>query len=313
MILSTFLAAGSNPMDHVVDKALLTTESGAHLLSMNMVTMVVVLVLLIVTLGSAAKAIGTGAESEGNERFVTKGRFAQMIEVVVLYLRDNIVRPQLGSHSDRFLPFLLTLFFFILYNNVLGLVPLVDLQYLIKTATGLKFTPFIGGTATANIAVTAALAIIAFIVIQINGLRSSGLKGWAAHFLGGAPLYLAPIMIPVEIMGTFIKPFALAVRLFANMTAGHTLLATLLMFTGMGINALGFPLGSPITLVSILAAVPLMFLELFVAFLQAFIFMFLTTVFIAQLMHHHHDDHAHAEHYDEGHSAETDPAVPVTQ
>jgi len=280
---------------------------------MNMITMVVVLSLLVWTLSAAAKAIGTGAAAEGNERFVTKGRFSQMIEVVVIYLRDNIVRPQLGRDADRFLPFLLTLFFFILYNNVLGLVPLVDLQELIATATGVHFTPIIGGTATANIAVTAALALVAFVVIQINGLRSSGLKGWAAHFLGGAPLYLAPIMIPVEIMGTFIKPFALAVRLFANMTAGHTLLATLLMFTGMGVSALGFAAGSPITLASILAAIPLMFLELFVAFLQAFIFMFLTTVFIAQLMHHHHDEHAHAEQYDEEHPAEADMAAPVSQ
>lgn len=301
MTFSSILAA-ANPLDHVVDKPL---PGG---LTMHVVTMTVVAALLIWTMKVAADAIATGPESEGNERYLTRGRFAQMIEVVVLYLRDNVIRPQLGKDANKFTPYLLTLFFFILYNNVLGLVPLMDIQHLFGI-----HTTWIGGTATGNIAVTAGLALIAFIVIQINGIRSSGVKGWAAHFLGGAPLYLAPIMVPVEILGTFIKPFALAVRLFANMTAGHTLLATLLMFTGMGLSAIGPLAGSPITLVSVLAAIPLMFLELFVAFLQAFIFMFLTAVFIAQLMHHHHDEHAPAEEYDTTHPMETDEAVPVSQ
>ena len=288
-----FLAA-SNPLDHVVDKALVKGDGpswASTIISMNMVTMVLIAVLLIFTLKLAADAIATGPESQGNERYLTKGKFAQMIEVVVLYMRDNIIKPQLGDDTNKFLPYLLTLFFFILYNNVLGLVPLIDLQYLI----GLKATP-VGGTATANIAVTAALALIAFIVIQVSGLRASGLKGWTSHFLGGAPVYLAPIMVPVEVMGMFIKPFALAIRLFANMTAGHTLLATLLMFTLLAFQGLGPVWGTGVSFVSFLGMVPLMFLELFVAFLQAFIFMFLTTVFIAQLRHHdHHHDEEHGD------------------
>ncbi|MCA9292676.1 MAG: F0F1 ATP synthase subunit A [Phycisphaerales bacterium] len=301
------LLASSNPLDHVVDKPL---PGG---LSMNAVTMVIVAGLLVLTLKLAADAIATGPESQGNERYMTKGKFGQMVEVIVLYMRDNIIKPQLGDDTNKFLPYLLTLFFFILYNNLLGLVPLTDIQHLAGSLLGLHFSTWIGGTATANIAITAALAIIAFIVIQVSGLRSNGLGGWAKHFLGGAPVYLAPIMVPVEIMGMFIKPFALAIRLFANMTAGHTLLATLLMFTLLAFQGLGPAGGIPVTIGAALAMVPLMFLELFVAFLQAFIFMFLTTVFIAQLRHHEHHDHEPAEAYTGGeHSAVEDLAVPVT-
>lgn len=289
-MIAESLVIAADPLGHVLDKTLI--EVGGHpILTMKMVTMVAGLVLLILALKKAATAIETGPESAGNERYITKGAFAQMVEVIVLYLRDNVIRPQLGSQTDKFLPFLLTVFFFILINNLLGLVPLMDLQHLVGGALwGDSHFAVIGGTATGNIAVTGALALIAFIVIQVNGIRSSGIGGWAKHFMGGAPWYIAPIMVPVEIMGTFIKPFALALRLFANMTAGHVLLAVLIGFTGLILKS---PLiGVPVGIVSVAAAVAITFLELFVAFLQAFIFMFLTTLFIAQLSHHH-DEHEH--------------------
>lgn len=287
------LVIAADPLGHVLDKTLI--EVGGHpVLTMKMVTMVVGVGLLIFALKKAAAAIETGPESQGNERFITKGSLGQMIEVIVLYLRDKVIKPQLGGATDTFLPFLLTVFFFILINNLIGLVPMMDFQHLLG---GLFFRDphfaVIGGTATGNIAVTGALALIAFVVIQINGIRSSGIGGWAKHFLGGAPWYIAPIMVPVEIMGTFIKPFALALRLFANMTAGHVLLAVLIGFTGLiASNPL---IGVPVGIVSVGAAVAITFLELFVAFLQAFIFMFLTTLFIAQLSHHHKEhEEAHA-------------------
>lgn len=309
-----------NPLNHVVD---VKFENG---LTMHTVTLIVASLLCMFAMFFAARRIKTGQESEGNDRYVTRGAFAHMIEAICVYLRDEVVKPQLGHSTDKFIGFLWTLFFFILANNVLGLIPLLDIQHIIGGLflDGDTHWAVVGGTATGNIAVTGALAVMCFIVIQINGLRSSGLKGWAAHFLGGAPAYLAPIMLPVEILGMFIKPFALAVRLFANMVAGHTLMATILMFTGMGIGMLadanggvgGVSLagGIPIALVSLVAACALMFLEIFVAFLQAFIFMFLVTIFIAQLMHHHHDDHegAHSHHHDDE-SAATDDAALVTQ
>jgi len=290
-MLDLLILAAANPIEHVVDKPVFGGP-----LTMHIVNMIVVAVLLIVTMLAAASAISTGPVSQGNERYITKGRFAQLIEVIVLYLLDHVIRPQLGEKANAFAPYLLTAFFFILYNNIMGLVPFQDIQHLMGMHESV-----LGGTATGNIAVTAALAIVTFVIVQVNGVRSLGVGDYLRHFLGGAPLFLAPIMIPVEILGTFIKPFALAIRLFANMTAGHVLLATLLMFCGLGFANLG-PLGGvPITLVSIVASVAIMFLELFVAFLQAFIFMFLSTLFIAALSHHHHDDHDHA-HAPDGHA-----------
>lgn len=290
-MLNVLMLASENPVAHVIDKPV-------GPITMHVVNMIVCAVLLVITMMAAARAIGTGPENEGNERYVTKTRFGQLIEVFVQYLLESVIRPQLGDKAERFTPFLLTIFFFILYNNLLGLLPLQDVQHLLG-----MHDPVIGGTATGNIAVTAALAVITFVVIQVNGVRSLGVREYLKHYLGGAPAKLAPIMVPVEIMGTFIKPFALAVRLFANMTAGHVLLATLLMFCTLGLRGLGLFFGSGITVVSIVASIPVMLLELFVAVLQAFIFMFLSAVFIGQLSHHHGDDHEEADHH--GH---TEPA-----
>jgi len=314
-----------NPLNHVVDSKF------ANGLTLHSVTLVVAGLLCMWALLSAAKKIRTGDEAQGTDRYVTRGAFAQMIEAICVYLREEVVRPQLGKSTDKFIGFLWTLFFFILVNNVLGLIPLMDVQHIfgglfLKDAAGNPdiHWAIVGGTATGNIAVTGALAVMSFFVIQINGLRSSGLKGWAAHFLGGAPAYLAPIMLPVEILGMFIKPFALAVRLFANMVAGHTLMATIIMFSGMGIGMLSDATGNfgvialggggIIAIVSLVAAFALMFLEIFVAFLQSFIFMFLVTIFIAQLMHHHHDEHEGAHSYEHGdQSGVTDDSVLITQ
>jgi len=305
---SIMLAAGDNPLSHVLDIELI-----GKAVTMNTLTMVILTFVLIAIVGSFAKRIGTGDQAEGNERYITKGNFAQMFEVIVLYLRDTVIRPQLGKQAGTFTPFLLTIFFFILINNLVGLVPLLDLQHFIGAV--LFDNPhfaIVGGTATGRLAVTGGLAVVAFLLWHINSFRTVGIKGWAAHFLGGAPWFLAPIMIPVELIGTFVKPFALALRLFANMTAGHVLLAVLIGFTLKGFGSLGLVGGTPIAIASVAAGVAIMFLELFVAFLQAFIFMFLTTLFIAQMSHDHHDDHAEAEEYDSEHSLVDDPSLPVS-
>lgn len=293
------LAFGDNPLGHVVDIPLVG-DAENPLLTMHMVTMVIAALLTIWMMLTVASKIQTGDESEGNERFLTKGRFSQMIEVIILYLRDNAIHPVLGEeNTKRYLPFLLTLFFFILVCNVLGLIPFIDLQKLVGDAiTGSKVDwAFFGGTATSNIAVTGALALIVFVVIQVHAFRELGLKGWLSHLTGGAPLYLLPIMLPVEFMGMLIKPSALAIRLFANMVAGHTLMAMIALFGKMAFNAMGWGGLIGIGFVSIISAVAISFLELFVAFLQAFIFMFLTAIFISQMSHHHEDHH---EEFEEG-------------
>lgn len=281
--------AADNPLDHVTDMYLLGP------ITMNTITLVLVAIVFLLVMMSVAKKIATGPESEGNERYITKGKLAQMIEAIIVYLRDDMLTPVMGAEATRkYLPFLMTAFFFILFQNIFGLIPLMDIQHLL----GIEH-PWIGGTATGNLMVTGALAFVAFFAIQIHGFQQLGLKGWLLHCTGGlvpGPWYLLPVaalVFVVELAGHFIKPAALAIRLFANMVAGHTLMAVLLGFGLMaakgGMNIVGW--GS-ISVVSIIAAVAITFLELFVAFLQAFIFMFLTAVFISLLSHHEdHEEH----------------------
>ncbi len=299
------LGAGS-PLDHTLDKNLV--GEGPWALTMNTVTLVIGFGLYLWFMSIAAKAIAVGPESEGNERYLTKGRFSQVIEVMVLGLRDQFIQPQLGEKTNKYLPFLLTLFFFILINNLLGLVPLLDLQHLLGAL--FKDDPGwakVGGTPTGRLATNAALALVAFLVWNAGGIKSNGVGGWLHHFMGGAPWYMAPLMVPVEIIGAIVKPTALTIRLFANMTAGHVLLAAIIGFVGMSVGALGAFAASPIVLISIIGAILIFFLEIFVAFLQAFVFMFLTAVFIAQMVHH---DHGHDEEHGEDHDSHLGSAVP---
>ncbi len=309
--LITLLASGGefNPLGHVLDQHVPGTN-GSVKFSLVMVCLGAVLALW--ALASAAKRIAIGPESEGTERWVTRGRLAQLIESIVLYLRDEMLLPVMGERlTKRYLSYLLSLFFFILVLNLLGLIPFMDLQHLITRGVlghG-EATILFGGTATASLAVTGALAVISFVVIQIHSIRELGVGGWLEHLCGGPDLVrgpkalwlVVPIVFVVEFLGLFIKPAALAIRLFANMVGGHTLMATLLMFgalaltKGMGLFAVG-----GITLASSIFAILIGVLEVFVAFLQAFIFMFLTAVFISTMSHeeheHEHDDHGHDHH-----------------
>ena len=182
------------------------------------------------------------------------------LEALVLYLRNEVIIPNVGPHGNAYVPYLLTLFFFILFANLLGLVPY-------------------GSTATGNISVTATLAIITFFVIEIAGMKAQGrayfntIVFWPHDMSLGMKLFISPILTPIEIVGKLTKPFALAIRLFANMTAGHVVLLALI--------SLIFTFGSWLLVpIPILMAIGISFLELFVAFLQAFIFTLLSTVFI---------------------------------
>ncbi|MDX9910194.1 MAG: F0F1 ATP synthase subunit A [Phycisphaerales bacterium] len=291
LALTSGMLAAANPVDHVVN------HSFSGWFTMHIGQLILGAVLVIWVLMWAAKRIATGPASLGNERYITKNPFAQMVEVICVYLRENTVRPLLHERTDKFMPFLWTLFWFILINNALGLVPILDFIHLVSPSLRAEHRSFLGGTATQNLAVTGALAFIAAMVINIAGIKELGIGGYLKHLTGGAPAYIWPILVPVEVLGTFIKPVALALRLFANMTAGHILVATLFMFVGMSIATGNPALYGPITLASAVSAIAIYFLELFVAFLQAFVFMFLTTVFISQLSHHgdheHEHDHAH--------------------
>lgn len=181
--------------------------------------------------------------------------FASVVEAFVLFIRDEIAVPTMGKHhAVRYTSYLCSTFFFILTCNLLGLIPF-------------------GSTATGNISITAGLAFVAFLMIQGAGMRQMGVFGYFRHLVPhGVPLWLAPVMIVVEVMGLFAKPFALCVRLFANMTAGHVVILSLIGLT--------FVMGLAAAAVAVPFGVFMYFLEIFVAFLQAYIFTMLTSLFI---------------------------------
>lgn len=194
-------------------------------------------------------------------------RSHNVMEALVLFLRDQVVMPNVGHGGERYVPFVITLFFFILIANLLGLLPY-------------------GATATGNVSVTAALAIMALVVIEFAGMRAQGagyvntIVYWNRDLPLPLRVALMLIMTPVEMLGKLTKPFALAIRLFANMTAGHVLL--------LAIIGLIFLFGSWfIAFGPVVLAVAITFLEIFVAFLQAYIFALLTSVFIGLIMHAH--------------------------
>ncbi len=197
----------------------------------------------------------------------TKG-FAGAMEAMALYLRNEVVLPNVGHHGEAFVPFTLTLFFFILTMNLFGMLPW-------------------GATATGNVSVTAMLAIVTAIVVEVAGMRANGVGYLSTIFYWNKDLPLPMrivmffVMSPVEMVGKISKPFALTIRLFANMTAGHIVL--------LAIIGLIFSFKSwAITPVPVLMAVAISMLELFVAFLQAFIFTLLASVFIGQIREAHH-------------------------
>jgi F-type H+-transporting ATPase subunit a len=194
------------------------------------------------------------AAARTNARAAVPHGLGNLFEVIVVFIRDEIVVPNMGPGGLRYMPYLLTTFFFILLMNLLGLVPY-------------------GASATGNVSVTAGLAVIAFIMIQAAAIRAQGFGHYLAHLTGGVHWALWPIMIPIEILGLFTKPFALCIRLFANMTGGHIVIVSLIglifIFKSyiIAVGPVGFVLG-------------IMLLELFVAFLQAYIFTMLTSLFM---------------------------------
>lgn len=184
-------------------------------------------------------------------------------EVLVVFVRDEIAKPTIQKGYEKFLPYLLTVFFFILVCNFLGMVPF-------------------GATATSNISVTATLAIISFFVIQIGGVMKNGLFGYFKGLIPhGVPFWLLPIMFVVELLGLFTKPFALAIRLFANMTAGHIVILALIGLIFILKTLYVAP-------VSVAFALFIYLLEVLVALIQAYIFTMLSSLFIGMAVHQEH-------------------------
>ena len=277
----------ASPLDHIVQHPIKTVEAEPGLLTpageitvfSDHISMIALAGLLLIL--AVPWAIG---RRTGVNNLVPVG-LGNAIEFVCAFLREHVGRPYLGDYTDRFIPYVWSVFFFILTMNLLGMLPLAAI-----------FPAFsdlhIGGTATANIWVTATMASLSLVMIVFNGLRI-GRMDFIAHLCPG-PLWLAPLLVPLELVGYLAKTFALAVRLFANMVAGHTLLAVLVSFILTAGTALGTLGGLALSLPIVLGSVAINMLELLVAVIQAFVFTYLTAAFIGgAISFHHHEAAAH--------------------
>ncbi|MEX0907046.1 MAG: F0F1 ATP synthase subunit A [Gemmatimonadota bacterium] len=230
---------------------------------------------MIIAAALAALVLIIAARDAKREHAAGAGRgpkgAANVVEALVLFIRDEIALKNIGHGGERFVPYIVSVFFFVLFCNLLGLVPW-------------------GASPTGNLSVTATLAIITFATVELAGMRELGTKGYlrtifyapdGMHWGMKVPMYI--VMTPVEFLGKLTKPFALAIRLYANMTAGH---AVVLALTGLLVVA---TLGNALWVVPapLLMAVAIMVLEIFVGFLQAYIFAMLSSVFIGLIRHAH--------------------------
>ena len=229
----------------------------------------ILLVVIVLSVASWYKRRGNKGSLETPKGFV--GAFEMMVDFVI----EDIAKPNIGKNYARFLPYLLTAFFFIFLSNIMGIIP---------------FFPG-GSNVTGNIAVTMALAICTFIAVNVFGNR----EYWKEILWPDVPVWLKlpiPLMPFIEIFGMFVKPFALMIRLFANILAGHTVVLAFvcIIFVTMSVSV---AIGSAMTFVSVLFTVFINFLELLVAFIQAFVFTMLSAVFIGMAQHEPHGHNAH--------------------
>ena len=249
---------------HVQDEVVVPIGfwAGAHYLRLDITKHVINmwiaagLLLIVVGLGARKRAL------------IPKGGY-NLLESFVLFIRDEISVKNIGHHADLYTSYLCSAFFFILFMNLSGLLPI----------------PAFGGfpgisTATGNISVTVVLALFTFVLTQIAGMRAQGALGYWTHLVpSGVPAALWPLMFVIEFFGLFTKPFALTVRLFANMVAGHIVIFFLIALT-LFISVYVAP-------VSVAFALGIFLLELFVALVQAYVFTMLSALFIGMTQHAH--------------------------
>jgi F-type H+-transporting ATPase subunit a len=224
------------------------------LITKHSVFLVFIALLLIVVLRQTAKSY---------KRSLIPRGMTNVWEIIIIFVRDEIAKTTIGKGYEKFLPYLLTAFFFILFSNFLGLIPF-------------------SATITSNISVTAVLATLSFLTIQIGGMRKNGAIGYFKGLIPhGIPVVFLPVIGVVEFIGLFTKPFALAIRLFANMTAGHiviyALISLIFVMQSYGIAFLSVPMALFVYL-----------LEILVALLQAYIFTMLSSLFIGMAVHQDH-------------------------
>ncbi|TWU04370.1 F0F1 ATP synthase subunit A [Stieleria varia] len=307
--MNFLLAASDNPLTHVVPHRLheeplfsvdtgggdipeLFIENGVYQFFITNHLMMTAVAAVLVLLVFSYVAFRMRVKGEGLQAYQTKGKVAQLFETMCWFIRDEVARPNLGHLTDKYIYYIWTVFFLILFSNVLGLVPF---GYMLQLVTGDTHFSHWGGTATGNLSLNVMLAFCSFVAVIFIGIRETGAKAFFAHFnpIGwdgpkalsfgiGLPLYL------LEWMGLVIKCVVLAMRLFGTMMAGHLVVAAIvgLVFTAASVSHL---LGYSVGIAVVLGCVVLTLLELFICMLQAFIFTFLTILFISTVATHHGD------------------------
>jgi F-type H+-transporting ATPase subunit a len=258
--LDAGLLAEFNPLEPSQSVPIFTVSFGHWNLSLSnhMFMVGVAVILLLVAIPLAAKP-----------RIMIPRGLQNVVELICVFLREEVARPIMRDQTDRYIGFVWTVFFFVLSLNLLAMVPS---EKIITLLTG-KQSHF-GGPPTANIWVTGALATVTFFTVHICGIKRQGLRHYLVNLAPRAPWWIMPLLYVMEIITAFVRPLTLAVRLFANIVAGHILVATflglILIFKNYGVAA-----------ASVLAVVAVSFLELLVAFIQAFIFTFLSALYIS--------------------------------
>ncbi len=254
------MLADIDPLQPVVPAQLFTFYIGHWRVvvsnQMFMVFLCMLLLLIFMPLASRSKGM------------VPKGA-KNLIESICMFLREEMARPVLGENTDRYIGFIWTLFFFILSLNLLGMVPF---EKIIMLLTGRE--NHFGGAATANIWITGTMAIITFFMTHIAGVRQQGLWRYIVNLAPPVPWWIMPLVYFLEIIAALVRPFTLAVRLFANMVAGHIILAVVL-----GLILLFKSYEAAVAV--LLGNLALSFLELLVALIQAYIFTLLSTLYIS--------------------------------
>ena len=268
--LGTLPLAATDPLSHVLDGRLFFDKSGAlWRIGITKQTFMFSLAGILTLL-----FFWSYSRQAGKTRIPS--RWGNFVEFIITFVRDQMTRQFMGRHGDKYVPLIASFFVYIATANLLGLVPFFD------------FIGEGGNTATGNLGITGALAICSFACYHAMGIREQG--GFSTYFKNlfpHVPVFVLPIIIVVELAAHVIKPCALAIRLFANMLAGHTLVASILGFTYAFTKDFLVP-GAMISVASVLGVTVLTFLELLVALIQAFVFCFLTTVFLSMAVHPEH-------------------------
>jgi len=262
--LGLSILASENPLDHVVQHELFSL--GPFVFTNHILMLLVAGGILLLILPLIAR-----------ERSMVPSGARNFFEAICVFLREEVARPALGEQTDRFIKFIWTIFFFILCCNLLGMIPLDSVLFFLSLGHLRHF----GGTATSNLWVTGGLALCAFLMIHVSGIREQGLWRYLKNFIPPVPWPLIPVMYVLEFIGALVKPFALAIRLFANMMAGYTVLGALLI---MGLAAKSLPIAGA----TVIGCAALSLLEILVAFLQAYIFTYLTALFLGAAVHPDH-------------------------